>query len=252
MQSAAVAAANQQVPPVNSHNHFFNIVGGSSVFSPPARGQLQVQHPVPSGPAVDLSGSLFSALPPILRPVAIGERQPFVKTVADFSEALSWWTEHEPGLTTDHSFLTAAHRYKDHTLNWARTVGVKAALDYHLSAVNASVAKPQPRYNFVTDGSFHVASMVSYIQPVLSLQLHQAASAKRSYGRQSGGDKRPPTPAAGAAAAANNKRSRDADADCYLPNHEGHSNAECRTQATRKKSKSGASSSAPPPASSDG
>lgn len=163
------------------------------------------------------------------------------KTAEEFHEVLTHWLRNQPELQQDGQ-RQAYEDYVSKTVLLAKDYGLPVCLAYHADAVKALLHQPFPLYDPYIHGPIYQAAYLSLIHGKPKLGV-----ATRTAFRRSGGGRA----AFGAPEPSRGKKrktstSSNAQADCSVPGHTGHTNADCRWQKLKrhpnKKAKASASS----------
>jgi len=161
-----------------------------------------------------------------------GNTKPY-KTLEEFRQALDRWLQSLQQLyPNDNNRHLCASRYITRTLGFGYTHGLTAALNYHWSAVQASMHTP-PQFDFMNGDLY----LQGYLTHILAVDKTAAGASYNSVDK-------PRTPSSSfnrnrarptkAIAGMKHERSSDSDKDCKLHPGKGHANSECFQQGAKR------------------
>jgi hypothetical protein len=150
------------------------------------------------------------------------------KTPEEFHEVLTHWLRNQPELQQDGQ-RQAYEDYVSKTTLLAKDYGLSVALAYHAEVVKALLRQPFSLYDPYLHGPTYQAAYLSLVhgKPKLGARTFtrygRGKAASGASESSAGGKKRKPSAASTAA-----------EADCSVPGHVGHTNADCRWQKLKK------------------
>jgi hypothetical protein len=181
-------------------------------------------------------GTRLSRMPVGILPVNPERTGKPPKTAEEFLQVLTHWLRNEPDLQQD-GHRQAYEDYVTKTVLFAKDYGLAVALAYHAEAVKALLHQPFPLYDPYIHGPVYTAAHLSLIHGKTKLGVGPRSAFRRGRNGQA------TFIASDSGTAASGKKrkassSSDPQADCSVPGHTGHVNAECRWQKQQKKQQS--------------
>lgn len=170
--------------------------------------------------------SAFSGLPPVLRAPNPSLSDKLPRTAKDFRLMLFDWLNNDTAYQSSVPSYRAMTEYCVQTVEYAETVGLSPAIQYHRAAVAATQRQP-PLWNPLLHGAIYPQAYSQFIVP----NMFKPSSVSTRHAK---GDK-PYTKSSGVKRTYNPTDSSPSTDDCELHPGKGHTNAACKTQAAQKK-----------------
>ena len=179
------------------------------------------------------AGTRLSRMPvgvlPHLTPERTGKPP---KSAEELLEVLTHWLRNQPELQRE-GHRQAYEDYVSKTVLLAEDYAISVALAYHAEVGKALLHQPFPLYDPYLDGpvfqSAHIALVMG--KPKLGVSIRSA------FRRNGGGKSAVDTSLPSAGRKRKASASTSPQAECSVPGHAGHTNADCRWQQQQKQSK---------------
>ena len=232
---------------------------GSGVLQASGSGQVDVRlhhtgqfaNTYPCDPST--AGTRLSRMPMGLLPVTPERTGKPPKSAEELQEVLTHWLRNEPELQRD-GHRQAFEDYVAKTVLLAKDYGISLGLNYHAEVVKALLHQPFPLYDPYLHGPVFQTAHLSLVMGKSKLGVATRSSFRRGNGGSKSTAAPPQTPVGSKRKAASSAAaSTSPQAECSIPGHVGHTNADCRWQQQQKqlkakKAKGSAPATTPAPA----
>lgn len=189
------------------------------------------------------AGTRLSRMPMGVLPVTPERTGKPPKTAEELHDVLTHWLRNQPELQQDGQ-RQAYEDYVSKTVLFAKDYGLPVSLAYHAEVVKALLRQPFPLFDPYIHGPIYQPAYLSLIHG-----KHKLGATSRPFTRFGRGKANPAASESSTGKKRKQSSASNAEADCSVPGHVGHTNADCRWQKLKKKQsnkKAKASSSSTP------